>query len=570
MKKKIFLERKSAILWFICIGFMYFVFGPLEIYFSNLQDIPFVFNDFIFGILEIFLLFVVVFSFLHIFLKKKYFNISMCFAVWWGIGSYIQYFSNGKMRIWDGSEGVYKGAIFNLILWGALLVIIWMLYKKKRELWKILLEKGAYVIIVMQMVAVTSLIMTAPKEAFDRVNNQYTFSGNGTYTVSGRDNIIVLVLDCFSNQNIEPLLEKYPDALDGLNDFIYYNNANSVYESTFVSLTHLLTGEQYDVGIPYYEWCDRAWSSESAESLFGTLKEKQYKTHIYTNDLLYGNHPEYISDKVDNFSELKVANVYVDKKKIAKLLFKGSTYRYVPDLLKKYIAVNTDSFSDTVQIEYAEAEMVMNKNYEYYEGLIKNELITDENFNYFIVQHLRGTHMPYWTDENGAYIEEGTLLETARGCMLIVQEYIAQLKMLGVYDNATIFIMSDHGDQQTCEGGQPILFVKRANSNQENMKISSAPVSYEDFIPTLLDVLGKEEQVNGESFFEIKESEERERVMYIRQWDDEYPAVQRSISGGESSINVLYKYIYRGDSLELQRVGREEPIEIIPLVEYPN
>ena len=44
-------------------------------------------------------------------------------------------------------------------------------------------------------------------------------------------------------------------------------------------------------------------------------------------------------------------------------------------------------------------------------------------------------------------MEEGTSLEeTIKGIHFIIGEYMAQLKELGIYDNSTIIILSDHGD----------------------------------------------------------------------------------------------------------------------------
>ena len=564
-----FLNRwKKSMGWCALLGFMYIIFGPLEIFFSNTKEFPFVINDFIWWLIISFIIVTALGSMLLSLVFRKGFDYILCLLVWGGIASYIQYLMNGKMGLLDGQNAEYRNPYLNLSIWAVILVCSFLLMRYKR-IWRGIVIWVPWFINAVLLVACVSLFITSGKDSYFREESKYIFTGDGMYTVSGRENIIILVLDCFSNENVLPMLEKYPDALEGMEDFTYFNNANSVYESTYASLMNMLTGVEYDTKKAYYEWADEAWNSYKAKQLFDGLKKNEYKVHIFSNDLIYGNHPEYVEQKIDNFTNDGVSNVSVNNKRIFGLLIKASVYRYVPNILKEHIAVNTEEFSDTVTIEYKEATAVINRNYEYYEGLMDNGLKKDNSSNYFVMQHIRGTHPPYWIDEKARYVDEGELVDAARGCMLTVQTYINQLRDLGVYEDATIIVMSDHGNQQTCKGVQPIFFVKRAQEKHHEMQVSSAPISYENFTDTMLDILGID-TAEGQSFFSLREDTDRERVMYIRKWDNNYPAVQRAISGGESSINVLYKYVYTGDASDLAEKDKSGPDEIIPLLEYPN
>ena len=101
---------------------------------------------------------------------------------------------------------------------------------------------------------------------------------------------------------------------------------------------------------------------------------------------------------------------------------------------------------------------IAHENFDFDLGLRQKGLSLDKNSNYFIVQHLQGTHL-FTTDEFGYNKEDATLEETAKGCMVVMEEYINQLKQLGVYDDATIIITADHG---RASDSQVIFYIKEA------------------------------------------------------------------------------------------------------------
>lgn len=87
--------------------------------------------------------------------------------------------------------------------------------------------------------------------------------------------------------------------------------------------------------------------------------------------------------------------------------------------------------------------------------------------------------------------EESTLYEHSVGALKIALNYLQQLKELGIYDNATILILSDHG---THENGRdtfqevkplPLVLVKQPNEHG-SLKISENPISYFQLQATIL------------------------------------------------------------------------------------
>lgn len=423
-----------------------------------------------------------------------------------------------------------------------------------------------YVLIGMQLVACISLLLGMKAD----VTKKWMFTNKDELKVSSKENVLVLVLDCFSNEVIPQLERDYPESLESLKDFVYFDNANSVYEATYMSLTYILTGMEYDTTCSYLDWGDRAWGSEHCKDIYDKFAEKNYKVRIYTTGLLECRNAENIGEKIDNYEQMEVLRNKIHYLNLTKIFVRSSLYKYMPVGLKEYFDITEDMFNANVAPVYATPyEASSESNADYYAALV-NEGLTPDNTEekYFIMEHLRGLHPSYCIDEKGAYVEDGDRISAARGCMLIVDEYITQLKNLGVYDNSTIIIMSDHGNQGQCEGVQPIFFIKEKNRTSAEMEVCSSPISYEDVMPTILKEIGSP---NGEkTVFDYNNVENRERRMYIRGYDDRIGPVERSISGGEASLNVLYKYTYTGNEealIEQEKAGR---YEVIPLSEYPE
>ena len=188
------------------------------------------------------------------------------------------------------------------------------------------------------------------------------------------------------------------------------------------------------------------------------MKDNNYKANVYTTDsnvLTSANGCKILRDKISNVTN-EPREVSVDTDLLIKTLVKMSCYRMAPDVLKQQFYTNVSEYSLIVEDL---GEGILQTNSDFYAKLKEQGLKADKSSNYFIVQHLIGTH-EFNTDENGNYREKTSVEETARGCMTIMEAYLNQLKELGVYDDATIIITADHGGCDK-EDLQVIYFVKK-------------------------------------------------------------------------------------------------------------
>jgi len=146
----------------------------------------------------------------------------------------------------------------------------------------------------------------------------------------------------------------------------------------------------------------------------------------------------------------------------------------------------------------------------------------------------------------------------------MVEEYMNQLKELGVYDSSTIIVMADHGSKFN---GQPIFFIKNKDERHEKMLETAAPIDYDAFVPTIVQVLGEDHSTYGKSIYDYYDGEWRERIFLERAFDANYPDVKRYDGMANAAENVWHQYKYTGDMWYLISVYQLFQYETIPMVD---
>ncbi len=538
------IDKKKVLLSFIVSFlpvFMILVFGPAEIFFANVTEFDFLYGEFAGYMAVLFLIFLMIFTVLLSWLPEKIYEIALSVLFVIAAAGYLQVmFFNKNLDLLgvnpDGYHVPLMQGIWNLIIWMAVLAAVIMLSVWKKEIWKKALLYLSVLLVGMQAVALVSLLVTAPEEAYERAKVDDRLWGKDQYTVSADKNIIVFVLDYFSSLYLQQMMAVYPDGADCLHDFTYYSNADCTYYGTFPSLAHMLTGGEVDTAVSNSEWCRDIWDNDLTEQFYQELHANQYKVNVYTTDfdvLTVGNGCAILRDKVSNITD-EPREVEVDTGLLLKTLTKMSCYRMAPDLLKTQFYTNVSEYSLIVQDM---GQGIAHTNSDFFEALQDEGLKEDDSSNYFIFQHLIGTH-EFNTDEHGKYQEKTSVEETARGCMTIMEKYLDELKRLGVYDDATIIITADHGGDWK-EDMQVIYFIKQPGEVHDASPVTNAPISHCDLLPTVAQMAGMDYTKYGKSIYDFQQDEQRERTIWVRTKDPDYPE------------DVYYCYTYTGDILAL-------------------
>ena len=527
-KKRLKLVLSVMVFW----AFTVVVYLPNELYLYNIEEFQLTYSSYFNALLIGSLIFVASSTVgILFFLTEKQCKLVSVVIFGYTFCGYIQgNFLNGTLMALDGTKQVWstKTMIINLIIWILLFagILFLSLLKKKDNICIFL----SICLCLMQLVSLVTLELTTDKEK----DSEYALTTDGILELDNENNVVVFVLDWYDEQIMEKVYADDSSFLQPLNDFTWYQNATSCYAFTGMSIPYLLTGTKWKYDMLEEDYCKYAYDNSD---FLQQLKDAGYSIGIYTE-------PAEISSDLKDIA-INYKNVQERKCKISdtfSMMTKCSKYKMAPFIMKsKYWYASSDISGLIVNDDVYKTF----EDWSFYNLLLENGISTKDidGKGAFRFIHMYGAHLPYIMDEEIRYHADSTMLAQAKGCLNIVYEYLNQMKKKGVYDDATIIITADHGQNTYLQNrddankagfdmtSNPILFVKqRGVSGKENMDISMAPVSHEEFIPTIKEAVGIGNQPEDRSFDEISELEVRDRVfIYGRHYD--FPFKKYIISG---------------------------------------
>lgn len=560
--KKFFLCWESVFLFIFMIG----IFGPSEVFFGNYTELGVVYGEFGWLFLGVGFTISIIIAFVLAFFPEMIRKIIL--AVVWGlsIAGYIQvmFLNKGIDQIGVTAEGYIPDAdrvIKNAVFWGAVIAITFVFTFVCKKKWSKVIQLTTTVLLLVQLVAYGSLFLTTDDGAFHYAENELCLDMEQQFTISSNENIIVLLFDNLPNEWFEEARATYPDITKGLEDFTYYNNADCNYYGTYPSFIHILTGNPLDLSLSVNDYFKQSWDNARTNAYFDILHSHNYKMNVfsYLSEVMTGgNNLEIAEGKVDNIIEKDDARE-IDKPLLYKTMLKMSLYRYMPEYFKPKFDVQNEQYASIVS--YPNNTMQYS-NPNFYNTMMEKGLTIDDSSNYFVVNHLNGGH-EFINDANCQYAQDPDRDDTIKGIFLLAEEYINQIKESGSYDDSTIIIMTDHG---TGRNAQPVFFMKEPHETHDVMQENNAPITYEELVPTIVELLGEDYSVFGKSFHEFKQDEVRHRVFYDRTYDTDYPDVKR-YDGMQGGANIYYKYEYDGNLGAIQYQYDNELHEIFPMVD---
>ncbi len=548
--------------------FSLFIENTLEFYYTNRGVFGFQISDFLGSMIVRVIILTVSLSVILTCLSSKATKITGALASGIAAASYLQ------IMIFDRDIGItdtyvidwsqYSGKmIINSIIWIAVIIIpvaMFLIWKEKAFR---VIKWVVFCILLVQLSAAVSLVYKSG--GYHNTAGQisdYDLTDENEFTVSADSNIIVFVLDTFSSDYLDMMLEKYPDALSGLNDFTYYNNYDCKYDGTALAMNYLLSGKEFDNTIPCKEYSRQAFESESAGTFYGYMKEHGYTCNLYTDKdtgkfLGLGN----LYGLYDNVDKKNNNHIEKDRNAIQGNMLRGALYRMLPLAVKRYSIVVTADFDDLVySTDENDSPAALDDNF--YEKLDESGIDINEEQGTFNIFHFKGMH------DYGYGSKRANIPERAESCLQDVCRYIDKLKQLGVYDSSTIIITADHGQHETIDGIQPVFFIKRKDARQDALVINNAPVSAEEFLPTILKAAGASGDMCGSTIDDFKENEVRERTVYVRKYNyDDVAGLLRS-NINYSSYSMLYGYTYKGDKEDLRKKDEAEPDIKLTLTDF--
>lgn len=469
--------------------------------------------------------------------RGRVFNTLLMLVFAFALCCYVQaMFLNGGLTLANGSLidwNAYRlKACWTFGVWLVIIIVPLALSWRWPAKLQMIAAIVSVVLVLVQGVAVASIFMG---NASDNASvglktgapaSSYVTTQKGMFEVSPNENVIVFVLDTYDTKFLISALETYPDMLNDLTGFTWFKDSVGSMVPTRYGLPFLITGER-----PHYDETFQTFLREryKRSSFLSDVESAGYSIGLYTDTL----GEEFLSDqdKCDLIFDKTInirstARPMVNETGAIKGLLKCAIYRDICWFGKPFFWFYTDEINRLMG-EYTSEEGFADAPYfiddvTWYKNLKSFGIsLDDDSERSFKLIHLNGTHWPYNINENGEDVGIGNASrdQQARGSLKMVEDYLAGMKQLGVYDQATIIITADHGDYYPIQGylnepTMPFMLVKPAQSTEEALqpiKESSAPVVAEDVLATVLNAMGTKGSVAGMPIFDIDEGGYRPR-----------------------------------------------------------
>ena len=534
-------DKSGAFVLALVSSFLLTVYAPLETYFTNKNEFWFDFFDIVGAELIGFLaIFGVLFG--GLLLARKIHE--KCYRFFYLLGSicllevYLEgtFFVKG-LPLLDGrridwsqyaSRRILTISAF-LVITVAMGIALWKLaFPKLEEIVKIGFSLLGAVLFV------TLLSLMVMNNGLER-KEIMVINKNNEFDYSTTQNLAILIIDSVEAGLFNEVLEKHPEYRETLKDFTYYSDMLATYTQTAYSVGYIMTGGQWyeDQKEDYEDYINRGYASSP---FLDKLEQQGFRIGMYIMEFM----PQKC-DRIFRFDNVKKCPPFhVDLLNYWKVQGKVVGIRYAPFELKRFCNVDTKDFISSRK-DTQNADIYSDNNRDFYLDLKKRE-IQKTSDRIFKLLHIEGAHVPFNYDKDVNYTENGTFETSTEATFTIVSTWLEKLQEAGVYDNSALIIMADHGLSLTDDpkGRQhPVFFVKGMNEHADSLRISDAPVSFED-LQTAFDRLMA--GADGQSIFDWKEGDKRDRKCYFLS----YPELMRNLeciehgkAGDISALEVL-------------------------------
>lgn len=496
----------------LCCGFLIFtvfVMAPLEVVSASGESLNFGFLDVAPYVIVVGAAFMVVVALLLSFVRGRAFDVLMTVVVALGLCACVQaLFLNESLPIADGRElslADHKTiTTISTIAWIAIIAGFLVLNAKKKQVCRALALTLSACLILVQGISLGSIAIDAQR-ASEEGSAALVQTTQGLYDVSADDNVIVFILDFFDTQNLESILDDDPQALAEFTGFTFFRNSAGSMIPTAYAIPYLLTGQLPQDGDSFESYMTARYERSD---FLPKIAEAGYDIGIYSDSVESAIPAAFASNYV------MPGSLEINAPALIGVLDKVALYRDLPWILKPLLWFYTDEVNRAALSE-EQSPYVMD-DLQYAETLRNDGLEVNDAGKAFRFIHLLGAHYPFVMDADGNAAENPTDIKTqGHGSLMVVSDYLRELKRLGLYDEATIIVTSDHGNwyltDQTIETPvSPILLVKPAETATEAaepVRISNVPTGHLDFHGTIMDAIGSDAHEYGPTVFEIEDGE---------------------------------------------------------------
>jgi len=568
MEKRFFKAKPNVkevlfILFFsLMVVFNFIIFNQFDIMLNNPGEFPITFGEAVWHFIwraVVVLIIIIGILYTVLYFHKKTFKYTVAVILGWVISSYMQvlFLNNPEYMVATGAmnRASVSHFVWNFILHiiiialPSLILFIYGVFLKrkkqdgnKRTMPRLALGLTA-VIFGMQMIGLVSVAASAPRAL--RHNELFFFSVDQSLQLSENKNVIVFIIDRLDHTDINQVFSMYPCAVDVFGGFTRFTDNLAEFPGTFPSVISLLTARPFTRDItsqPAYR--QAAWQNEI---LFQALRDEEFVTYglLDSTSTIYDFNDLFFEDgepKFSNIRKLDPRNRVLNHSRFFRTITRMGFIRSSPmaigsGLAREGLAGMSYDLDRSVQIlntpDYFPTRISVRSDRLFYDKLNEIGLSANLEQDVFSFKHFNGSHTPYIFDRhmNIPGRETNSITQT-RGIFHMLDEYFRQMDDLGVFDDATIIVMADHGrwwDENLRTMRYPplgaLLIKEPGYTRLDPLGIDTSEVSHANFHATILEIIGAGDRkselplVFQQSYFDIRDgSGTQVRYFHVVNW----------------------------------------------------
>ena len=536
-----------GVLMAAAISFLLFLYAPVDLYCSNIDEFWFDFDVLLRMAAMMFGISLVTLTLLYLlaaWIHPYFYRIGLAVGLAVLLITYVQgNFLVGNLPVLDGTSISWEDystlRTESVILCIVVLTIVALLFLllKKQLFGKACMYISACLSLMLLVTAITEVLGSDALEPKLKLQ----ISTKNEFVMSGKQNFLIFMLDAADSREFSYLLEQNPEYRDIFADFTYYENTVGAYSCTRYAVPYILSGKWYECDTSFEEYMEDLYDKSP---LIEELENRNYRIGLYEPDLHAQNNEVLRFDNIFE-AEFKVKSYFGMARQELKLV----GYRYAPYWLKKYCVLKQAAFDEQLEAGEGSGEITASmENRVFLDHLNAGGITVDDTENSFKFIHLEGAHSPYVYDAEVNIIDEsqGTYAQNMEASVTLAERYLSALKKSGTYDNTAIIVMSDHGFNQDIDnadmGDNPfmrqcgLLLIKGVGEKHDTMQISEAPVSYEDLQEAYRRLL---DGAWSDTVFDCREGDHRDRrYLWYAVTDEDY-LVEYQQTGYASDLSTM-------------------------------
>ena len=536
-----------GVLMAAAISFLLFLYAPVDLYCSNIDEFWFDFDVLLRMAVMMFGISLVALTLLYLlaaWIHPYLYRIGLAVGLAVLLITCVQgNFLVGNLPVLDGTSiswedysALQTESVILCIVVLAIVVLLFLLLKKQL-FGKACMYISACLSLMLLVTAITEVFGSDALEPKLKLQ----ISTKNEFVMSGEQNFVIFMLDAADSREFSYLLEQNPEYRDIFADFTYYENTVGAYSCTRYAVPYILSGKWYECDTSFEEYMEDLYNTSP---LIEELENRNYRIGLYEPDLHAQNNDVLRFDNIFE-AEFKVKSYLGMARQELKLV----GYRYAPYWLKKYCVLKQAAFDEQLEAGEGSGEITASmENRVFLDHLNAGGITVDDTENSFKFIHLEGAHSPYVYDAEVNIIDEsqGTYAQNMEASVTLAERYLSALKKSGTYDNTAIIVMSDHGFNRDIDnadmGDNPfmrqcgLLLIKGVGETHDTMQISEAPVSYEDLQEAYRRLL---DGAWSDAVFDCREGEHRDRrYLWYAVTDEDY-LVEYQQTGYASDLSTM-------------------------------